>query len=70
MVLHYVLAMYGVSDNSYFNELNAYNDTEKGNWRRRGVGSRSICCTITCNGMQTNIEFCVMASHPYCVYQV
>jgi len=27
-----------VSDNSYFNELNAYDDTEKGNWRRRGVG--------------------------------
>jgi len=26
--LHYVLAMYCVSDDSYFNKLNSYDDTE------------------------------------------
>jgi len=57
MVLHYVLAIYCVSDNSYFNELNEYDDTEKGNWRRRGVGEvlaavQTLFCATTTSVMQ------------------
>jgi len=39
MVLHYVLAIYCVSDNSYFNELNAYDRELEEERCWRGVGS-------------------------------